>query len=154
MSLDTETALAGGWPIEPTESACIGDHVARLYARTVEDVLGLDQHFGVYLWVLTADERPMFSLLGTTWPGALYSYSPWAEDRVSERVHREFAQLYADAGFYMDPRNSDPRGDGQWHPPVPRPCVGDPRLDPTVLEEGYEIPWVTPVAPWFEGDLV
>jgi hypothetical protein len=129
MSTESNAALA--WLIEPTEFAAIGDHVARLYSRTAEDT-DPDQHYGAFVWNLPVDERPMFSLLGTTWPGKLYAYTPWCEGRVSTRVDREFAEIYARAGFRPDPRNSEPTGDSSWFPPVVRPCIGDPRLDPII----------------------
>lgn len=149
-SLQPHPAL--DWPIEATEFALIGDQLHNELAsqKATEDVGNPDHelHFGSYLWGLTQDERPMFSLLGTTWPGKLYAYSPWAEDRVSERIDREFREVYADAGFFMDPRNNDPTTpagqEPEWHPPVPRPCVGDPRMDPTVLKEGCMLPWLSP----------
>lgn len=143
MSTESNAALA--WPVEVTEYAAIGDHVARLYVRTAEET-DPEQHFGAYLWNLTADERPMFALLGTTWPGQLYSYSPWAESRVSERIDREFAGLYEQAGIYRDQEYT-------------RPFVGDPRMDPTILEEGCWVPWRMPVqmfttGTWFTDDQI
>lgn len=143
MSIETETALAGGWPIEITEFAYLGDQLAE-ELRSGDN----ERHYGSYVWPLTQDERPMFSLLGTTHPGQFYSYSPWREERVSVQGDREFAGLYADAGFFMDPRNNDPLGDDTWYPPRVRPCVGDPRMDPTVLEEGAVVPWLQPAVLW------
>jgi hypothetical protein len=123
--------------------AVIGDQVADELSRESRSTPGAEFHFAWVVWTMSPEDIPMFSLLGTTWPGKLYSYSPWHESQVSVRISREFAQLYADAGFYSDPRNNDPH-DAEWYPPVPRACVGDPRMDPTVLEEGCWLPWVMP----------
>lgn len=156
MSIDTETALAAGWPIEVTEFAAIGDHVANLYTRTAQDT-DPDQHFGVVVWNVEDDALPLFTMLGTTWPGKLYAYSPWCESRVSAQVSRDFAQLYADAGFYQQPPRVDtllPEAPGAPDVPtwVSRPCVGDPRMDPTVLEEGCVVPWLQPGQLWTDLD--
>jgi hypothetical protein len=142
MSIETEVALAAGWPIETTEPAAIGDHVARLYSRTAEDT-DPDQHFGALIWSLTEDERPEWSLAKARVPGAVC----FAD--LLTRIAREFQEVYRDAGFYPDPRNNDPRFPldelaTQYYPPRPRPCVGDPRMDPTVLVEGCMAPWDTP----------
>lgn len=137
MSTEANAALA--WPVEITEFAYLGDQLAD-ELRSGDD----ERHYGSYVWPLAQDERPMFSLLGTTWPGELYAYSPWAEGRVSAQVDREFRRLYADAGFY-DPL---PRSLEDGYPPVPRPCVGDPRMDPRVLEEGCVVPWLQPAQMW------
>jgi hypothetical protein len=130
--------------------AVIGDQVADELSRESRSTPGAEFHFAWIVWTMSPEDIPMFSLLGTTWPGKLYSYSPWHESRVSVRIGREFAQLYADAGFYELPPSpwadpADPLAAGPDLPVwTPRPAIGDPRMDPTVLEEGCWLPWVMP----------
>jgi hypothetical protein len=137
MSTEANAALA--WPIEITEFAYIGDQVAE--ELWVQDA-GKDdqvQPFGAYVWVVGAEDTPLFSLLGCADPGDLWAHL----DRTSDRITREFAELYADAGFYTPPGMPTP---------APRRCVGDPSMDPTVLEEGCWVPWLVPAPLWDSVD--
>lgn len=135
MSTEANAALA--WPVEITEFARIGDQLVERKKTTalVREV-----------WVRTDEPRiaTALKLCGTELPGAV---------RLSVLHEEPDLSHYADAGFYEDPRNTDPVGPvvaGDEliapYPPVPRPAVGDPRMDPTILEEGCWAPWVTP--PW------
>jgi hypothetical protein len=152
MSTEANAALA--WPVEITEFAYIGDQVAdELSRESRESSSETEAHFAWILWTLDTEDVPLFSLLGTTWPGKLYAYSPWRESRVSDRVSREFAQLYADAGFYELPPRLDilvSEAPSPLDMPVlvPRRCVGDPSMDPTVLTEGCWVPWLVPAPLW------
>jgi hypothetical protein len=155
MSLETETALAGGWPVEVTEFAVIGDAVAEELNQgtsPVEEGSPLDPpHFGWVVWNLDEDALPVSELLSSSVPGQFVA------DRVSDRVSREFARLYADVGFYEQPLPidilvKDAPGVPSLPAWVPRPCVGDPRLDPWALEEGAMVPWLHPGAFWDGSD--
>lgn len=136
-SLNPHPAL--NWPIEITESAHIGDAVAdELNQLSLFDSPLSDRHYGNYLWTVGSDEAPPLQLLGTDVPGDIHFRS---------EIVGVWEELQA-AGFYTDPRNDDPisyQGEPvRYYPPVPRPCVGDPRMDPTVLEEGCMLPWMGP----------
>lgn len=155
MSTEANAALA--WPVEITEFAYIGDQVADELSRESRESPGTEAHFAWILWTLDTEDVPLFSLLGTTWPGKLYDYSPWHESRVSLQIDREFAQLYADAGFYEQPVPmsillSDAPGPPDVPVLVPRRCVGDPSMDPTVLTEGCWVPWLVPAPLWDSMD--
>jgi hypothetical protein len=152
MSTEANAALA--WPVEITEFAYIGDQVADELSRESRESSETEAHFAWILWTLDTEDVPLFSLLGTAWPGKLYDYSPWHESRVSLQIDREFAQLYADAGFYKQPASMDVNP-GEYLPGrevvpvlVPRRCVGDPSMDPTVLTEGCWVPWLVPAPLW------
>jgi len=138
--VSTEANAALAWPIEITEFAHIGDQVAHdldqpdLFESPVQD-----RHFGWVLWNLDAEDIPLFSLLGCADPGGLWAHL----DRTSDQITREFAQLYADAGFHTALGRSVP---------TPRRCVGDPSMDPTVLEEGCWVPWLVPAPLWDSMD--
>jgi hypothetical protein len=137
-SLGPHPAL--NWPIEVTEFAYIGDAVAaELNQLDLFDSPLSESHYGSYVWTVGSDEAPPLELCGTSTPGEVHFAEPF-ESFIWE--------LYRDAGFYEDPRNANeglpPSEQVVYYPPVPRPCVGDPRMDPTVLEEGCMLPWLSP----------
>lgn len=122
MTLEAETALAAGWPIEVTEFALVGDKLAD--SSWVHEA-GNDnqtQHFGALMWGLTEDERLLhrFDLCGTSIPGAV-RLSCLRDSEVGRyRDYPEVGMSWSSAAL-------------AWQV---SPFVGDWLADPLVREEG------------------
>jgi hypothetical protein len=145
-------ALDWNWPLvgegDP-EFAHIGDEVADELSRESRESSEAETHFAWVVWTAEPEGIPLFSLAGCADPGGLWAHY----DKVSDRIGREFAWLYADAGFYEQPPAVDLFLADALGPPdlptlVPRRCVGDPSMDPTVLVEGAVVPWLQPAQLW------